>query len=288
MRAVARTPESAPEVLTHPKRPGRREQDRASKKYDKSPTDFEFEFKAYKLPAVKEALNRLFHGKCAYCESRYAGTQPMDVEHWRPKGLVIRNGTQVMKPGYFWLAAEWANLLPSCIDCNRARDQQPPGAKQPRLLGKANQFPIEDETQRWKSRNEPNREIPLLVNPCDDDPTLHFCFTLEGIVQPKLQATGQPSRKGQESIEVYALNRNELVWDRCEVVKQIEKHKSAIRTLARLLDQSSTRLDSADRLTIEDLMSHEMAALRHFRKQSQPFSMMACQLIDEFLQEFTE
>src|SRR5215468_8122036 len=77
-------------------------------------------------------LNRLFRNKCAYCEEKLSG-QPGDVEHFRPKGRVCdatfrqvfidhpRWGRNIAHPGYYWLAYDWDNLLPSCADCNRFR-----------------------------------------------------------------------------------------------------------------------------------------------------------------------
>ncbi|MDA1053749.1 MAG: hypothetical protein O3C40_25150 [Planctomycetota bacterium] len=293
MRSVRRDSVPAPRVLTDSKLSGHRERQRAEVKYDhliasgQPASGFAFEFKAYKLAEVKEALYQLFHGKCAYCESRYAGTQPMDVEHWRPKGLVHEKGQPVMKPGYYWLAADWDNLYPACIDCNRAREQRIPGQPQPVLLGKANRFPLEDETKRWKDRLSQNNESSLLIDPCHDDPQEHLEFTTDGVVLPKKQSAVEASHKGAESIEVYALNRSELVWDRCEVARQIQQRMTAIRKLATLLDRSCAEIMDSTRLTLEDLLSHEMAALRRFQEPSQPFSMMAAQLIDEFIRDLT-
>lgn len=79
-----------------------------------------FSFAAYKGDDVVNSLQHLFHGKCAYCESRYTSTQPVDVEHYRPKGGVEEAPDH---GGYWWLAMKWENLLPSCIDCNRRRKQ---------------------------------------------------------------------------------------------------------------------------------------------------------------------
>ena len=78
-------------------------------------------FSVYSNPDVKAALADVFGGKCAYCESRYDRTQPVDVEHYRPKSEVKVGEVKV--GGYWWLAAVWSNLLPSCIDCNRARSK---------------------------------------------------------------------------------------------------------------------------------------------------------------------
>ncbi|WP_155983455.1 hypothetical protein [Nitratireductor aquibiodomus] len=43
------------------------------------------DFSAYGSRAVREALREMFHGKCAYCESKIAGSQDTDVEHYRPR-----------------------------------------------------------------------------------------------------------------------------------------------------------------------------------------------------------
>ena len=37
---------------------------------------------------VKAALEKLFYGKCAYCETFYSVQAPVDVEHYRPKSAV--------------------------------------------------------------------------------------------------------------------------------------------------------------------------------------------------------
>ena len=79
------------------------------------PAEFRFDYKRYKEPDVKRALETLFGGKCAYCESRYAGTQPLDVEHWRPKSEVHErdaNGDEVVLPGYHWLAVGLGEPVP--------------------------------------------------------------------------------------------------------------------------------------------------------------------------------
>src|SRR6185369_2016739 len=108
--------------------------------------DDSFDFKAYKSADVNAALTAEFHGKCAYCESPYEATHPVDIEHYRPKGGYVKDN-KLTKPGYYWLAADWMNLLPSCIDCNRRRRQKFKDEPE-QLAGKANLFPIADETKR--------------------------------------------------------------------------------------------------------------------------------------------
>jgi len=42
----------------------------------------------YRDPQVKAALEKIFHSKCAYCESPGFAGFSWDVEHFRPKGSV--------------------------------------------------------------------------------------------------------------------------------------------------------------------------------------------------------
>lgn len=185
-----------PAVLTEPfKSDGKTELERASEHMNDPDKGKTFEFSRYKSAEVKEALGKLFHGKCAYCESFYSSIQPVDVEHFRPKGKV--EGDDV-HPGYWWLAMEWTNLLPSCIDCNRRRNQRTP---KPDLLdlvqltrdgdlnrtkqlatGKACAFPLAEDGVRctMPPGSEPalTAEKALLLDPTRDDPEEHLVFVV--------------------------------------------------------------------------------------------------------------
>lgn len=61
---------------------------------------------------VRDDLRELYDFKCAYCERI---THAPHVEHYRPKKTRLRGR---MFKGYYWLAYEWSNLLPSCGHCN--------------------------------------------------------------------------------------------------------------------------------------------------------------------------
>lgn len=171
-------------------------------------------FGAYKDDKVRHALEALFHGKCAYCETRYDITAPVDVEHFRPKGSVdgITHG------GYWWLAAVWWNLYPSCIDCNRRREQPTPPSLaslyalladqrstgfQTMSSGKGACFPIKGTrvtaepapSQLVKAHED---EDAVLLDPCMDDPRAHLRFLINradplGIVYPAPSGIGGPS-----------------------------------------------------------------------------------------------
>lgn len=262
MIRVDRAPESEPAVL-HEKfaSDGLSELERVRAHRNGPDKHKSFEFARYKAAAVKTALDRLFHGKCAYCESFYAKTQPVDVEHYRPKGEV--EGTD--HPGYWWLGMDWLNLVPSCIDCNRRRAQRTPdpaGGSMIRLTeegdfvrgrqlstGKASAFPLEGNSPRARDEGDDLAlERRLLLDPTRDDPDLHLVFHVDrahpiALVYPRpidpeqapvLPAAGNAaavaiaagaagvSAIGAVSIQTYGLNRLSLVQARTRALRDLE------------------------------------------------------------------
>jgi len=169
-----------------------------------------FDFTAYKVPEVKLALTELFHGKCAYCESRLMASAGLDIEMYRPKGGVAASSKH---PGYWWLAFEWTNLLISCIDCNRSRVHME--VDQRAVSGKANRFPLADESKRaFGPEDDLSREEPLLLDPCVDEPDEHLVFDWSGLV-----ASETP--RGQTTIAVLGLNRVGLVEARARAAREL-------------------------------------------------------------------
>ncbi|WP_201859368.1 hypothetical protein [Microvirga soli] len=210
-----------------------------------------FRFAAYKAESVKKRLEELFHGKCAYCESLYASQAPVDVEHYRPKGRVEGETTH---PGYWWLAAEWTNLLPSCLDCNRRRKQVVPVVsadltvlQQRMKTGKQDAFPIAG-SRAGREVDDILAERAVLLDPTRDDPDQHIAFWLDddrasGVAYPVSGTTpkvptvplaventadvaGDAGRtgvsvRGAVSIQVYGLNRLRLVQERARLLQQL-------------------------------------------------------------------
>jgi len=170
-------------------------------------------FDAYSSDAVKQALAKIFGRKCAFCESLLMGNQPGDIEHYRPKGNVVVvdpvTNAKATVPGYYWLAAKWTNLLVACADCNRPRRQADLDGGG-RVMGKSNFFPVEDEKFRAAGPKGIGREVPLLLNPCVDDPTEHLEFLHDGRVQA-VKVAGEPSPKGVATIHYCGLARLELL-----------------------------------------------------------------------------
>ncbi len=250
-----------------------------------------FGFSAYSDEAVKYALDKLFFGKCAYCESRYANQAPVDVEHYRPKGRIAGN---LDHPGYWWLAMVWENLLPSCIDCNRRRWQDLPKFPQslaqllaaPEMqgvkasLGKQDLFPIAGAARATADLPAID-EQPDLINPCVDDPEEHLAFHIDrgdplGLVLPTIK-DNVPSRRGLTSIHVYGLNRLGLVQERTRVLRKLD-------FLSRLIDEigkiSERLLASADPETktmgarLDLLINQILAEIRAMAEPDQPYSSL--------------
>lgn len=157
---------------------------------------------------VKTALNKLQLGVCCFCESRYEVTGYGDVEHFRPKQGYQQDKTDktLHKPGYYWLAYKWNNLLYACNRCNRKYKQ--------------NYFPLKDPSKRFKPDTlDITQEVPLLINPYEEEhPENHLTF--EG---PEIKGK---TEEGRTSIEYYGLDRKELYEERlgiCNMVNALIK-----------------------------------------------------------------
>lgn len=159
-------------------------------------TDLEFIHDLYAHADVKRALMSAQHEKCAFCESRFGAVSYGDVEHFRPKGgYRQRPGLPLKKPGYYWLAYAWDNLLISCELCNRSF--------------KKNHFPIVKGTKRARAPHHNHTvEQALLIDPSVDDPRQHIEF------RDHVARERQGSRRGRISVRRLGLNRRRLRHER--------------------------------------------------------------------------
>ena len=182
MNKVFKT-EEAPEIL---RTKGVELRDSLIAQVDAGNTDFCFDSKVYAHDSVKEQMMKDQHGKCAYCE-QYKNGDFGCVEHYRPKGGF---GSPLQKPGYYWLAYDWQNLLFSCSECNTSY--------------KRNLFPLVNENARDIEHRDISNEEPAIINPVTTDPGDHIEFS-EFIIRPKL-IDGQESLQGKTTIGVFRLN----------------------------------------------------------------------------------
>jgi len=201
-------------------------------------TEKGFTYKAYAHEETKKALKKVFNNKCAYCESYIMHIEPGDIEHFRPKAEIHTIDGAVLKPGYYWLGADWKNLLLSCIKCNRSNNES---INIPDTvltnMGKANHFPLSDETKRLRlhsDRIDDEDAFVLIINPCKENPEDHLIFEDNGQITPK-------DKKGELSIAVYGLFRADLVLKRNKASIDIERTLITLVKTVQLLETLDAR-----------------------------------------------
>lgn len=182
---------------------------------------------------IRDKLNEYYYYKCAYCEM---GGGKADIEHYRPKGEVKEDTTHL---GYYWLAYEWSNLLPSCKDCNREGGKKTmfpvsgSRIKEPTFLenGKLNQEDCQANSIYLL------QEQPNLLHPEIDEPKIHLTFKIaDGYKGIDL---GFITNRGAETIRICDLNRKELKEDRLRCIRE-KIHEDLVRTFELWKDQIIT------------------------------------------------
>lgn len=75
--------------------------------YDKIPTDEKNQVvNEYRHDDIKEAVKKMFHWKCVFCEEHIETVSYSHIEHFHPKSI------------YYEETFEWENLFPACSKCN--------------------------------------------------------------------------------------------------------------------------------------------------------------------------
>jgi hypothetical protein len=294
VRFVDRTKVAAPASLSAPSAAVKAEADAAKLFYGTydymQPQAKGFEFKEYKAPDVVVKLRELFYNKCAYCESDLGDA--IEIEHFRPKGGVH----QLPHPGYWWLAHEWTNLLPSCVPCNQRRRQhlvtettteaefrqmQAARAKVPH--GKANQFPIAG-TRAMTPTCDLAAEQALLLDPCVDDPENFLRWSGAGdySVVLAVSTTNDAQQRALTTIGVFALNRLNLVQSRTRVLNELRYQRASI-----LRDLEEDVLQGGS----PRLLARAVRRVEEMRRQAaaeQPFTAMVKEFVDAFAEELQD
>jgi uncharacterized protein (TIGR02646 family) len=246
-----------------------------------------FKFKAYKHPEVKAALSKMSSDKCAYCEADYDVTQPSDLEHFRPKGA-IETDAGLRKPGYWWLAARWDNLLPSCIRCNRKETLTLFDGS--RLLsGKGNRFPLNDEERRAHVVGGESMEEPLLIDPCREDPSDFIRFVDNDgnciAVPVDEDQTSLSAQRARASIDTYGLNRFGLVRDRSRYMGRAKLSLARIERFVRRLDRLPLHREE-DRNELECDIADELKVLDDLTCGEDRYTGMLSAVVTPVLAEF--
>jgi len=157
----------------------------------------------YKSDSVKNNLDLIYHGKCAFCNQIPKGS-PLQVEHFRPKNGVMNE----VHSGYYWLGYEWTNLLYACGNCNSKKNTNfpilPGGLRIicPTWIN-VNQFELNDCLITSSCLKN---ERHTLINPEIDNPEEHLFYEADGKI-------AHLDTRGEVSIRMYNLNRDELYLD---------------------------------------------------------------------------
>lgn len=190
-----------------------------------SPATKPYVFDAEIWTAVKQYLYSLSNDLCGYCETKVFPGNYGAVEHYRPKSAVSDDPKH---PGYYWLAYDIENYVPTCQKCNTGK-------------GKKNQFPIKGK-RAGSPKASLASEKPLLLHPFRGNPAKHLKFLAaskdakfaEGFI-------AGVDAIGKTSVEVYQLNREDLAVDR----------QKAIDSVRLLLNSSAQNPEQRGRLIAE-------------------------------------
>ncbi|GAB5448511.1 HNH endonuclease [Gymnodinialimonas sp.] len=286
MIKVERTPCPPSLDPADPNAAGPRELRRVAEMIERGETVGSDEFQAYRDRDVREALREMFKGKCAYCESKIAGSQDTDIEHYRPKrGVSEAKKAGVDHPGYWWLAMVWENLVLSCQHCNQVRSslviipddvktqaelvaflQDPPLSR----AGKLNAFPTEGDIWITDAGGDLADEVPLILNPVDVDPEPHLDWVLfQGAATVRAK---NESPAGEATRTILGLNRRWLEEDRrIHLLEMREDRNDIIQAINNWLETE----DPVDQQRWKDFADRAIERLWRRTGGGQPFSGMA-------------
>jgi uncharacterized protein (TIGR02646 family) len=202
------------------------EYDRALSENDSDGPTFSFDDGIYCHEDVKQALITAQHGKCAFCERMIHDDG--DVEHFRPKAACCQGPrAKMLRPGYYWLAYDWDNLLLSCSACNQR--------------AKRNQFPLVEPARRARSHHDDiGIEEPYFIHPVHADPARYISFKEE---QP-FAIDDNPS--GTVSIRALRLDRKPLNIARRRYLDHLTHLRKILQLEAELAHDSEGRRILAD------------------------------------------
>jgi|GEM_PF-969883 len=216
---------------------------------------------------VRYVLRRLYHNKCAYCESI---SFKADVEHYRPKKQVTNpNGNNT---GYYWLCYEWSNLIPACFECNSRS-------------GKWNKFPIFNNRvtaptfykngnlnfTKCKAGNSPLlNEGPKLFHPEVDIIEPYFKVNWDG----KLSGVGNYSARTDSTIKTCDLNRANLIYGRKKI---IDDHVSELERIFVYF-----RKNMIDTTTLTEMLDQRLDDILKASDIKNVFSIVSFYIINNF------
>jgi hypothetical protein len=215
---------------------------------------------------------------CTHCHKAPEGTE---------KQLKKLEKKKIIKPGYYWLAADWDNLFLSCRNCNQKSKQLLANSAELESVGKMNQFPLLIEDQRLRAHTESledEEDVRLLINPSVENPEDYFEYDIEsGVIRAK-KTNDLIEKRALASIKVYSLQRVPLVHLREKKIVDISRQMKRVEKQLRNVNKFYDPEDEDTHVFVEDLKS-ELAILKEFLNLEQEFVGLAKQMIGTFLLE---
>lgn len=205
---------------------------------------------------ILDLLMVAFFNKCAFCEMRLISKKPSAVERFRPSIKAMDLKGKISEEHYWWLRYDWTNLYLCCRECNKH---------------KSNLFPIKRRRALpYTTGIDLQKEEPLLIDPCNDQPEKHFFYEFNSGLMIS------DTERGRLTIDIFGLNRQELLQQRKEEILQL---KFTVSQLITKLKQHK----NSNKYPI--IVEYERLLLEIFKDQSQPFLLMKRQYIKHILME---
>jgi uncharacterized protein (TIGR02646 family) len=174
----------------------------ANEAFDYNNKVHKYEKGDYGHESVRAELIKIYHSKCAYCESNTSAGSYWRVEHYRPKAK------------YYWLSLSWSNLLLSCEICNSAKSDNFDTTNHPMQYQGESLNNLQNKTSEYDKS-----EIPHLINP-EQETNLslktHFHFNIDS---GEIVAN---TDRMDYTIRTCNLNRKPLVQERIKIKNDLE------------------------------------------------------------------
>ena len=165
IQIIAKAITPAPDVLTTDGKNARTTLEARYNHGERNFTSGDFNKGIYGHKDVKNVLIDIQGYKCCFCESKIGHIDDGDVKHFRPKAGWVQDEEPINKPGYYWLAYEWDNLLLSCGKCNQRF--------------KKNYFPLANNERALSHHDSVDNEEPLFIHPGRENAELFITFNEE-------------------------------------------------------------------------------------------------------------
>ncbi len=224
------------------------------KNFDDIPDGLKKEKKDFRHISVRSKLSEIYYDKCAYSEEKLELT----INHYRPR------------KDYPWLENEWSNLHLCCHKCNMASNVRFP------IKGSQIKKQPPDKMQ-WRADSRTLLgEKPLLLNPEVDTPENHLYFDPKGIIYGRTD-------RGRETIQVFNLNRDELISTRRKkVMLFLERFELSFDVFTKSYWKKEKGSSYLDHKFIYEVLKEIFDRLKQAGEPQSEFSLLGRNMLEYF------